>query len=128
MPVALGALSQTSSLLLRLFQPTRLSPYGISFASVPAVEWKVLSFLPCLTLRSKELDSAWPLRSRDITLLLHYYGTLRHPAAFGPFPVSAVIGPTFSKDFSLGHTGLLQFLSSPCYRVAATTPPVWTTP
>jgi hypothetical protein len=73
---------------------------------------------------SKESNPAWPLRARDITLLLHYYGPLRHPAAFGPFPVSAVIGPTCSKDFSMGHTGLLQFPSSPCYRVAANTPPM----
>jgi catechol 2,3-dioxygenase-like lactoylglutathione lyase family enzyme len=29
-----------------------------------------------------------------------------------------------SRDFSLGHTGLLQFPSSPCHRVAANTPPV----
>src|SRR6266508_2063913 len=69
-------------------------------------------------------NSAWPLRSVHITRLHCYYGPLRHPAAFGPFPVSAVIGPTFSRNCSLGHTGLLQFLSSPCYRVAAITPPV----
>jgi hypothetical protein len=36
-------------------------------------------------LRSKESNSAWPLRSRDITLLHHYYGPLRHPAAVQPF-------------------------------------------
>ena len=42
--------------------------------------------------------------------------------------MSAVIGPTCSEDFSLGHTGLLQFLSSPCHRVAANTPPVWSIP
>ena len=41
-----------------------------------------------------------------------------------PFPCQQLLGPTFSRDFSLGHTGLLQFPSSPCYRVAATTPPV----
>src|SRR5207249_9048284 len=41
-----------------------------------------------------------------------------------PFSVSAVIEPTFSRDFSPGHTGLLQFPSCPCYRVAANTPPV----
>jgi len=103
-PIVLGALSQTSSLLLRLFQPTQLSPHGISFASVPAVEWKVLSRLPCLTLRSKNLDSAWPLRSIRITRLLSYYGPLRHPVAFGPFPVSSVIGPTSLQGFLPGAT------------------------
>ena len=97
----LGVLSQTRSLLLRLFQPARLSPYGISFASVLADQRKVLSSLPCLTLRSKESNSAWPLRSRNITLLLRYYGPLRHPPAFSPFPVSTVIGPNFLQGFLL---------------------------
>ncbi len=79
-----------------------LSPYGISFASVLAVLWKVLSRLPCLTSRSKMLDSAWPLRSIRITRLHRYFGPLRHPLAFGPFPVSTVIGPTSLQGFLLG--------------------------
>ena len=41
-----------------------------------------------------------------------------------PLSCPPVIGPIFSKDFSVGHTGLLQFPSRPCYRVAANTPPV----
>ncbi len=85
--------------LPRLFQ---LSPYGISFASVLAVLWKVLSRLPCLTSWSKKLDSAKPLRSIRITRLHRYYGPLRHPLAFGPFPVSSVIGPTFLQGFLPG--------------------------
>src|SRR5215475_3800389 len=37
---------------------------------------------PCLTLRSKESNSAWPLRSIRITGLHRYYEPLRHPVAF----------------------------------------------
>ena len=55
-------------------------------------------------LRSKELDSAWPLRSRGVTLLPRYYGPLRHPVAFSPFPVSTVIGPTSLQGFLPGAT------------------------
>ena len=40
--------------------------------------------LPCLTSRSKELNSAWPLRSVRITRLHRYYGPLRHPVAIRP--------------------------------------------
>jgi hypothetical protein len=61
--------------------------------------------------------------------LLSFFTTTGHSAilfAFGPFPVSTVIGPTSLLEFLPGATGLLQFPSSPCYRVAATTPPVWT--
>ncbi len=31
------------------------------------------------------------------------YGPLRHPLAFGPFPVSSVIGPTFLREFLPEH-------------------------
>ena len=40
---------------------------------------------PCLTLRSKESNSAWPLRSIRITRLRRYYGPLRHPVCLRPF-------------------------------------------
>ena len=40
--------------------------------------------LPCLTLRSKQSNSAWPLCSIRITRLLRSYGPLRRPAAFQP--------------------------------------------
>ena len=102
----------------------RLSPSRISFASVLADQRKVLSCLPCLTLRSKESNSAWPLCSTRVTRLHDYYGPLRHPVCLRPFSRVSVTGTIFSRDFSLGHTGLLQFPSCPCCRVAANTPPV----
>ena len=75
--------------------------------------------LPCLTSRSKELNSAWPLRSVRITRLHRYYGPLRHPLAFGPFPVSAVIGPTSLQGFLPGasRTSPVSIVSLlPCRR------------
>ena len=71
---------------------------------------RILSRLPCLTSRSKKLDSAWPLRSIRITRLHHCYEPLRHPLAFGPFPVfsyraylSPRISPQGKQDFSSFH-------------------------
>jgi hypothetical protein len=105
----------------------------------PIVSTLVLTFRIFVGLTTWSTTHPWPHRhsageqcsghcARDITLLHRSYGPLRHPVAFDPFPVSAVIGPSFSEDFSPGHRGLLQFLSSPCYRVAANTPPVWAIP
>jgi len=118
MPIVPGVLSQNNP-LLRLFQPTQLSPYGISFASVLAVLWKVLSCPPCLTSWSKMLDSVWPLRSIRISRLHRYSEPLRHPLAFGPFPVSTVIGPTFLREFLPGasRTSPVSIVSLlPCRR------------
>ena len=47
------------------------------------------------------------------------YGPLRHPVAFDPFPVSAVIGPTCSRRFLSGayRTSPVSVVSlSPCRR------------
>ncbi len=104
------------------------------------MEGFIISSLPHLAVEEIKLSMA-PLLQRHYSpsSLLRAtppaYRQAGHPAAFDPFPVSAVIGPTCSADFSVGHSGLpclcygrqVQFPSRPCYRVAAITPPVWFT-
>ncbi len=116
MPIVLGVLSRTSNRtkavsLLHLFLPRMQQqlPHLFSFRLTVYPSHQFLQFYgrfyhasPCLTSRSKKLDSAWPLRSIRITRLHRYFGPLRHPLAFGPFPVSTVIGPTFLREFLPG--------------------------
>jgi hypothetical protein len=70
----------------------------------------VISPLPPVLLEPVQV--AEPLRSPDITLLLRYYGPIRHPLA-GP-RLAGVAGYTvpFSADFATGRGGLLQLLSA----------------
>src|SRR5215469_10424904 len=51
---------------------------------------------------SELLQTAGPLRSPGITRLPRSYGPIRHPLAFGPLPVVAVIGPTLLRRFRAG--------------------------
>src|SRR6201993_120398 len=70
----------------------------------------VISPLPPVLL--EPLQTAGPLRSTDITLLLRYYGPLRHPLAGPRFPGFAGYTVPCSADFATGRGGLLQLLSA----------------
>ncbi len=58
------------------------------------------------------LQTAGPLGSTDITLLLRYYGPLRHPLAGPRLPGVAGYTVPFSADFATGRGGLLQLLGA----------------
>src|ERR1019366_5193925 len=70
----------------------------------------VISPLPAVLL--EPLQTAGPLRSTDITLLLRYYGPLRHLLAVPRFPGFAGSTVPCSADFATGRGGLLQLLSA----------------
>src|SRR6202171_5586241 len=58
------------------------------------------------------LQTAGSLRSTDITLLLRYYGPLRHPLAVPRLPGVAGYTVPFSADFAAGRGGFLQLPSA----------------
>src|SRR5947208_10018836 len=70
----------------------------------------VISPLPPVLL--EPLQTAGPLGSTDITLLLRYYGPLRHPLAGPRLPGVAGYTVPCSADFATGREGLLQLLSA----------------
>src|SRR5271154_5419808 len=70
----------------------------------------VISPLPPVLL--EPLPTAGSLRSTDITLLLRYYGPLRHPLAVPRFPGFAGYTVPCSANFATGRGGLLQLLGA----------------
>jgi len=70
----------------------------------------VISPLPLILL--EPLQAAGPLCSTDITLLLCYYGPIRHPLAVPRFPGVAGYTVPFSANFATGRGGLLQLLGA----------------
>ena len=74
----------------------------------------------------EKLPTAGPLRSPGITPVLLYYGPIRHPLAFNPFPsvtgYRAYLSPVISP---WGEEGFSSCLACPCHHAVATTPPEW---
>src|SRR4030042_129890 len=70
------------------------------------------------------LPTVGPLRSPGIPPVLRYYGPIRHPLAFSPFPGAAgyrtYLPPAISAR---GEEGFSSCSVSPCHRAVATTPP-----
>ena len=84
----------------------------------------IISSLPPILL--EELPTAGPLRSPGITPVHRYYGPIRHPLAFNPFPsvagYRAYLSPVISP---WGEEGFSSCLACPCHHAVATTPPEW---
>jgi hypothetical protein len=72
----------------------------------------------------KGASTAGSLGPTDITLVLSYYGPIRNPLAFDPFPsftgYKVYLAPTISRR---GQKGFSSCLACPCHHAVATTPP-----
>jgi len=84
----------------------------------------IISSLPPILL--EELPTAGPLCSPGITPVHRYYGPIRHPLAFDPFPsvagYRAYLSPVISP---WGEEGFSSCLACPRHHAVATTPPEW---
>ncbi len=103
-------------------QPAFFSEHILRLSSCRLMD--VIIRRPCLALLPKELRTAGPLGSTDVTPLPGYYGPIRRPLAFGRFPglagYAAYLPPPIPQR---GEEGLSSCSTRPCHRAAATTPP-----
>ena len=112
--------------LLHLFQLK--SAFALSYIlrlrSCRLMDVFIISSLPPILL--EELLTAGPLCSPGITPVHRYYGPIRHPLAFDPFPsvagYRAYLSPVISP---WGEEGFSSCLACPCHHAVATTPPEW---
>jgi len=100
------------------------STYILRLRSCRLMDAFVISSLPPILL--EELPTAGPLCSPGITPVHRYYGPIRHPLAFDPFPSVNGYGAYLSPVISpWGEEGFSSCLACPRHHAVATTPPEW---
>ena len=94
-------------------KPQKVSAFALTYILLRrSCKLRVLLSFTLASLGLRELQTAGPLRSTDITPLHRYYEPIRNPLVFHRFPGFASYTVCCSADFSAGRGGLLQLLSA----------------